>query len=250
MSDVDAGSEAAGPDGTTGDAGADSPNPPGCPATQPSGKCNGEKLACTYGCSFCSCSQGQWLCSSPGCFGGCSPTPPAAGSACGGCCGPSVGMTCDYACPSDAGTFRATCVGTGGAGAWKVDSCTSGGSTPGKVACGGKECDLDAGQGCCDTVTNDAGKQTCGPLAAGSFCSTGAVEECDEKADCTGSKVCCIQFLAQGIQATCMPTCITGVERYQVCKTTSECELGGPCQTHTCGAGETVQSCTKPLGCQ
>ncbi len=237
-----------GGDGGLGDGG----NPPGCPATQPSGACSGQKSGCTYGCESCFCQSGQWQCSAPGCAGGCFPTPPTAGTQCGGCCGPSVGMSCDYGCAGDAGTFRATCVGTSGlSGTWTVGACAAGGSNPGKVTCGAAECDLDAGQECCDTVTNDAGVQKCGFSGAGSFCMLGAPEACDEKADCTGANICCMQFLPLGIETSCLPTCITGAERYQACKTSAECESGtGPCATYTCKNGETVQSCTKPVECK
>ena len=161
-------------------------------------------------------------------------------------------MTCDYACDGG-GTFEATCVGSAGtSGTWNVGRCAGGGgSDPGFVSCAGAECDLDAGKACCDTIEKDAGKQACGSLASGSFCMTGAVEECDEKADCQGSDVCCLQFTLQGIQATCTPTCIGGAVRYQACKTSGECENGsGPCATHTCATGETVQTCQRPIGCQ
>jgi hypothetical protein len=106
------------------------------------------------------------------------------------------------------------------------------------------------GSACCETIDKGAPAYSCGPIASGSFCFMGAIEQCDEKADCTGNDVCCIQFLPQGVTATCMPTCITNAERYQACKTDKECETGGPCATHTCRSGEVVQTCTTPLECK
>lgn len=124
------------------------------------------------------------------------------------------------------------------------------GSGPGKIGCGSATCDIDGGQACCDTVAADASTHQCGSLAQGSFCPFGATQTCDKKADCT-TGVCCIQFLLNGIQASCLPTCITGAERYQACATSAECESAGTCAVHTgCSAGETVQTCEKPRQCQ
>lgn len=249
----EAGAPEAGGDGAVrNDGSADGGNPPGCPATQPSGACAGPtKSTCQYGCSSCFCQAGQWQCVAPGCSGGCLPTPPAADEACGGgCCGPSVGMTCDYPCPGG-GAQHATCVGGSGGGKWRVNACPPSISNPGKVTCGADECDLSAGQECCDTVTLDAGKQACGAAASGSFCPLGAPQACDEKADCANGNVCCIEFLTQGIGAGCRSTCISGAERYQACKTDAECEPGtGPCALHACRSGQTVRTCTKPVECQ
>jgi hypothetical protein len=162
-------------------------------------------------------------------------------------------MSCDYPCPGDAGSFHARCEGSGQNGTWHIGPCTAlppppGG--PGLVVCGATACDLDAGQGCCDTINNDASTHQCGPLAAGSFCLTGATQECDDKDDCKNAEVCCLLFLPQGIQASCMPSCITGAPRYQACSTAAECENGAPCASHACPAGETVRTCEKPLSCQ
>jgi hypothetical protein len=240
------GAEGGADDGTIpGDASKPDGNAPGCPASAPQGACSGQ-LTCTYGCTFCSCSDGVWACAAPGCYGGCPTNAPAEGTACGGCCGPSVGMTCDYACPAGAGRFKATCTGTGSGGVWDVAPCAGSART---VSCGATECALDAGQACCDTIREDASTHACGSLASGSFCFGGALQECDEKADCPSGNVCCLQFLTQGISATCMPTCITGAERYQACATTAECENGGPCQSHGCASGERVQTCEKPRQC-
>jgi hypothetical protein len=135
-------------------------------------------------------------------------------------------------------------------GTWQVGPCAGPKPGAGYVSCGATACDLDAGQACCDTIVNDAGTHACGALAQGSFCFNGAEQTCDEKADCPGNQVCCIQFLPQGIQAGCLPSCVTGLERYQACMTDVECENGGPCAPHACAAGETVRTCEKPLACQ
>jgi hypothetical protein len=99
-------------------------------------------------------------------------------------------------------------------------------------------------------MQSDAATHMCGPLAAGSFCMTGAVQVCDEKADCALGEVCCMQFSPAGVLATCRPTCVGGAVRYQACKTDEECENRGPCTQHTCPAGDTVRTCSKPLECQ
>jgi hypothetical protein len=96
-----------------------------CPAAQPSGACTDVGLQCGYGCYGCSCQpSGSWYCSAPGCAGGCigiqNGSPPAEGDQCGGCCGPSVGDTCVYACADGGGHVEATCQGSG---TWHVSSC-------------------------------------------------------------------------------------------------------------------------------
>jgi hypothetical protein len=235
-------------DATIRDGGASDAGSPTCPPEEPKGACSGTGGNCTYGCTSCICTGGMWQCVAPGCAAGCNPNPPVDGTSCGGCCGPTVGMTCDYPCADDAGTFQAKCVGTGGVdGTWRVGACAG---SAGFVGCGATACDLDAGQACCDTIRNDAGTHACGSLASGSFCFTGAVEECDEKADCPDKDVCCVQFAPQGITASCMPTCVTGLERYQACSTDAECENGGQCALYACPAGESVRTCQKPLRCQ
>jgi hypothetical protein len=238
------------PDGTLSDGSALDGGSPVCPPDQPQGACSTSAGPCTYGCTTCFCSTGTWQCEAPGCAGGCLSTPPQDGTSCGGCCGAGVGTSCDYPCPDDASTFRATCVGSGMNGTWQVGPCSAGSGGAGKVRCGNKECDLDAGQACCDSIGADGGAHTCGPRNAGSFCLSGAEQDCDEKADCPSGGVCCLQFLAQGILARCMPTCVTGAERYQACATSAECENSGPCAQYTCPSGESVRTCERPLGCQ
>jgi hypothetical protein len=93
-----------------GGAGADAACPPSFPGN--SGACAVEGQSCTYDCYVCLCMGGGWLCEAPGCAGGClgnAGPPPTEGEVCGGCCGPSYGDTCTFACPGDGGSITATC---------------------------------------------------------------------------------------------------------------------------------------------
>jgi hypothetical protein len=93
-----------------------------CPASESTGPCPVEGQQCSYGCTGCTCQSGFWYCTAPGCAGGCGGgvgPPPSEGEACGGCCGPSYGETCTFACVGDdAGTVSATCESSG----WHVSS--------------------------------------------------------------------------------------------------------------------------------
>jgi hypothetical protein len=93
-----------------------------CPASAGMGACPIEGQQCSYGCTGCACQNGFWYCSAPGCAGGCGGRvgpPPAEGEACGGCCGPTYGETCTFACEGDdAGTVSEVCESTG----WHVSS--------------------------------------------------------------------------------------------------------------------------------
>ncbi len=158
----------------------------------------------------------------------------------------SIGMT-DGAATDGAATDAS---GDAARDASRDGGVDGGGSNPGHVACGSMTCDLGAGQACCDTVSMDASTHACGSLANLSFCMMGATQACDEKADCTNGNLCCILFNQNGIEARCLPTCITGAERYQACKTSAECENLGTCSVYSgCTAGESVQTCEKPRQC-
>jgi hypothetical protein len=95
----------------------------GCPASEPSPatgvstvSCFPEGKSCSYGCDGCTCLQGHWYCTAPGCSGyqPCPQAPPLEGSSCavnGGCCGGGQQSPCFYG--SDAGgPLTAACNGT------------------------------------------------------------------------------------------------------------------------------------------
>ena len=90
------------------------------------GACTSPGLNCSSGCHECMCTNGQWSCgfldcaNAGGCPGG---APPLEGASCGGCCSGTVGGTCVFACPGDAGQVSATCEAPG---AWHLSgACTS-----------------------------------------------------------------------------------------------------------------------------
>jgi FlaG/FlaF family flagellin (archaellin) len=93
-----------------------------CPASASTSPCPVEGQRCSYGCTGCTCQSGFWYCSAPGCAGGCGGhvgPPPVEGEACGGCCGPTYGETCTFACVGDdAGTVSEICESSG----WHVSS--------------------------------------------------------------------------------------------------------------------------------
>jgi hypothetical protein len=115
----------------------------------------------------------------------------------------------------------------------------SGMSTPDKVPCGAMQCSTPT-QYCCQTF-NDAGCQ-----AAASNCIGGAKITCDEKADCTGSDVCCQNGLTGSV---CKGDC--GNNGVQLCKTNAECK-DGTCYSNKCGFGGNtyvVDACSKIPTC-
>jgi hypothetical protein len=83
---------------------------------------------------------------------------------------------------------------------------------------------------------------------------TGGRRACDDTADCAGVGVCCAETANDGSMHTaCLPTCITGVERWQVCKDTSECPLGIPCTMGICPRQGVIGFCVGaalPNGCR
>jgi hypothetical protein len=113
--------------------------------------------------------------------------------------------------PSGAGGTMAdsgTPPGTGGRAA-TGGAAGSGTSTPGTVACVGGPCTGT----CCRGAL--AGVE-CLPLICP---SGGAALACDDRADCTGGKLCC-GSIQKG--ASCAATCTGG----QLCRTNDECQSG------------------------
>ena len=108
-------------------------------------------------------------------------------------------------------------------------------SDKGHVLCGEGLCDLPA-QDCCEQP--DA--TTCQPSTGGS-CNGGAVERCDEAANCLPGQACCVTSLtASGIESQCMTSC-PGSDP-QSCRTDGECGGAGPCTAWVC-AGNVVATC-------
>ena len=106
---------------------------------------------------------------------------------------------------------------------------------PGKVTCGGAPCDLSSHYCCGDETTASC-------VASGASCGTNAVH-CDEKADCSGGKICCL--VAKSISSadmTCQSACTGGLFSIQVCHTNSECGAGKTCVVQTCN-GAKVEAC-------
>jgi hypothetical protein len=92
---------------------------------------------------------------------------------------------------------------------------------------------------CCRTFTD------AGCIGSGDNCQ-GIKAECDEKADCTGTDICC----GNAFQGTyrCDPSC-KGGGSFQTCKTNAEC-ASGTCKEYTCPGNTKFRSCTALQGCQ
>ena len=111
-------------------------------------------------------------------------------------------------------------------------------SNPGKITCGSTECDSTT-QVCCSKFSFDAGTtRTC---TAPNACQGGTASHCDEKADCPQNQKCCLGFGGAQCQNNCQGP--------ELCKTNLECGDGGTCSTYTCPQNVTVQTCSKPIGC-
>lgn len=126
-----------------------------------------------------------------------------------------------------------------------------GGTTPGTVQCGTNTCNVPA-QVCCVRFQLDGGADGGAGVTrnctAPNACQNGATTECDEKADCPGSEVCCLQLGSGSITGKCQQGC--GIQGIQLCKTTTECTNdGGVCTSYTCPGNNVVQTCRKPLAC-
>jgi hypothetical protein len=109
-----------------GSSGGDSGRTPNCPQN-PTGTCTVEGAQCPGICGTCTCSNGTWACPEPPCATPCRGPAPQEGTSCGGvCCGPYVGLTCNFGC-GDTGAVSATCEALdGGAnaeiGTWHLQS--------------------------------------------------------------------------------------------------------------------------------
>lgn len=167
-----------------------------------------------------------------------------------GCGGDDSSSTVDAGGGNDASVNDGAAADTGipqpdgsasdGGGSDGTTPAEAGASNPGKITCGGAECDSTT-QVCCIRFSIDAGvTRSC---TAPNGCQGGATSECDEKADCPQNQRCCF---GQGFRGQCQNTCQGGI---QACKTNPECGDGGACGTYTCPQNVVVQTCTKPNLC-
>ena len=176
-------------------------------------------------------------------------------AACGG--GTSgVPAPSDAGASADAGTTSDSAAGDAGPldGATPVDAATAG-PNAGRVSCGAVECTRE-GDGrsreiCCVTPGAPP-KMTCTKELDEAACDQGE-RECDDTADC-GNQVCCAETTDDGKMSTrCMATCITGVPRWQLCKSSAECEGGVPCTMGICPKQGIAGFCVGaeiPRGCE
>jgi hypothetical protein len=164
-----------------------------CPQS-PTGTCASEGQQCPALCGACTCTSGTWECPEPPCAEPCRGPAPHEGDSCGGtCCGPSVGLTCDFDC-GDGGQASATCEGSDaggimGKGAWHLQS-----------ACAAPE---DAGSGCPASCPpgqvivnfNDSAPGFPGPSGCAcqsAPCPDGGVAcSCDSACEQLGHGACC-----------------------------------------------------------
>jgi hypothetical protein len=106
--------------------------------------------------------------------------------------------------------------------------------------CNNAECAVPANE-CCNTGTNT---EAC--LPAGMACSGNKIS-CDEKADCTGGQVCCLDVtneLTDAFTISCLATCGTGIGKAQICTTNAECS-GGACSVYNC-ENNLTEACESP----
>lgn len=173
--------------------------------------------------------------------------------ACGGATGESPG-TDDAGVGSDSGTSDSAGIDTGVPMDAPADTQPDGPNAR-RVSCGAAECTREGdGRGrevCC--VTPGAPPQMkCTRELDLAACDQGR-RECDDAADCSGADVCCAETSNDGKMSTrCMPTCMTGAERWQVCKTSSECPSSIPCTMGICPQQGVVGFCVGaavPRGC-
>jgi hypothetical protein len=118
------------------------------------------------------------------------------------------------------------------------------------IQCGSNTCN-SATQDCCVRFSFDGGADggsgfTRSCIPKNGQCNNGAKLECDEKADCPNTQVCCASFGGGGsLSAQCENNC--GNQSVQLCKTTPECTNdGGTCTNYNC-FNNAVQSCRKPF---
>ncbi len=112
------------------------------------------------------------------------------------------------------------------------------------ISCGSKTC--TGLEFCCVRSADGGVAYSCETIA--NACNGGGILRCDDRTDCMMGEVCCYEVMGNIISARCHGDCAGGGgSRYQACKTTQECLAdAGPCTTHGCDGGGSVQSC-KPI---
>jgi hypothetical protein len=124
--------------------------------------------------------------------------------------------------------------------------------TPGVVSCGkaadaALTCNVPTTQ-CCEG--NASGVNAC--QDAGAVCPMGPTIQCNEAADCTGGKICCLLAMSTSPASTSV-TCQapvdglcpgTGAALVQVCRSSAEC-ASGVCAFWDCD-GNTIEACYNP----
>lgn len=109
-------------------------------------------------------------------------------------------------------------------------------TNPKSVTCGADECprsgDGKSREICC-VKPGAPPEMACARELDPDACKE-ARRECDDAADCDAGQVCCAETNSGRMNTVCMATCITGAPRWQVCKTSAECEGGIPCTTGIC----------------
>jgi hypothetical protein len=130
------------------------------------------------------------------------------------------------------------------------------GQNPRRVSCGAVECSREGdgrGREVCCVTPGTPPQMKCTRELEPSACDQGT-RQCDDTADCSGGEVCCAETSDDGKMSTrCLPTCITGAERWQVCKTDAECEGNIPCTTGICPRQGVFGFCVGaavPRGCR
>lgn len=118
-------------------------------------------------------------------------------------------------------------------------------SDPGEVRCGEAGACQTNNEFCCTRLRQDGGAIDGGPLTEclaqnQALQCQGRRFRCDEKADCNGQAVCCLDLSLQGVTgSTCQPQC-PGIQP-QLCRTDAECN-GKACIAQVC-QGQFVQTC-------
>lgn len=125
-------------------------------------------------------------------------------------------------------------------------------SDSGRVSCGAREC-LPDGSGAGEVCCVEPGKPPSMTCTIAAACEEGR-RACDDTTDCARGNVCCAETDDRDRMSTrCMPSCITGVSRWQVCKTESECPRGIPCTRGICPLQGEIGFCVGaalPDGCR
>jgi hypothetical protein len=118
-------------------------------------------------------------------------------------------------------------------------------SDPGEIRCGEAGVCQTNSELCCTRVRQDGGAADGGPPSEclqqnQALLCQGRRLRCDEKADCNGQAVCCLELSLQGVTGSaCQPQC-QGIQP-QLCRTDAECN-GKACIAQIC-QGQFVQTC-------